>query len=200
MDLSEGRSIEHQLALLTEASAMLLASPESPAVLQTILDLSKRFVQADAYSVWRKKPEKSAWEIVAMHGLSDSYARTVAEDRNHEEAMPEEPVVSEDLDHAPFEYRAEAHRAEGIRSLITVPLRIRGEFAGTIVFYLRSPRRFTRLEIRVAGALGSLAAAALGTAEIYEHQKELRRRAEEEEHKASFLAEAGRVLLTSLDY
>jgi signal transduction histidine kinase len=193
-------SIEHQLALLIEASATLLASPESPVVLRTILDLSMRLIEADAYSVWRKMPAKKVWEIVVMHGLSENYERTIAVSPSDEEAMPRKPVIVEDLNCAPFAFRVEAYRAEGIRSLITVPLHIHGEFAGTIVFYYRSAHRFPEVELRVAGALGNLAAAALGTAEIYEHQKELRQRAEEEERKASFLAEAGRVLLASLDY
>lgn len=193
-------SIEQQLALLTEGSAVLLASPELGAVLHTILDLAKRFVPADAYSVWRKRSEKGVWEMVAEEGLSAGYPRTVPENLLSEEAMPAEPVASDDPEKVPFADRREDYRAEGIRSLLTVPLRIHGAFVGTIVFYWRSPRRFSEPEIRISGALGNLAAAALGAAELYEHQKEMRRQAEEHEHKASFLAEAGRILLASLDY
>ncbi|MGH9608169.1 MAG: ATP-binding protein [Bryobacteraceae bacterium] len=193
-------SIEQQLALLTEGSAMLLASPELAAVLQTILDLAKRFIQADAYSVWRKSAKKNAWEMMAMEGLSERYPRTVGENCGEEEAMPTEPVASEDLEHIPFAGRRNDYRAEGICSLLTVPLRIHGALVGLIVFYWRSPRRFSELEVRVSGALGNLAAAALGGAELYEHQKKMRRKAEEQEHKASYLAEAGRILLASLDY
>ncbi|MGH9653366.1 MAG: ATP-binding protein [Bryobacteraceae bacterium] len=193
-------SIEQQLALLTEGSAMLLASPELAAVLQTILDLAKRFIQADAYSVWRKSAKKNVWEMMAMEGLSERYPRTVGENCGEEEAMPTEPVASEDLEHIPFAGRRNDYRAEGICSLLTVPLRIHGALVGLIVFYWRSPRRFSELEVRVSGALGNLAAAALGGAELYEHQKKMRRKAEEQEHKASFLAEAGRILLASLDY
>ncbi|MGH9625995.1 MAG: hypothetical protein ACRD4G_16885, partial [Bryobacteraceae bacterium] len=78
-------SIEQQLALLTEGSAMLLASPELAAVLQTILDLAKRFIQADAYSVWRKSAKKNVWEMMAMEGLSERYPRTVGENCGEEE-------------------------------------------------------------------------------------------------------------------
>jgi signal transduction histidine kinase len=198
--LSEAPSIEQQLALLTEGSAMLLASPEPVAVQQTILDLAKRLIQADAYSVWRKRPEKGNWEMVAMEGLSEGYPHAVIENCGDEEAVPPGPVISEDLDHIPFKERRNDYLAEGIRSLLTVPLRIHGALVGLIVFYWRSPRRFAGLEIRLAGSLGNLAAAALGAAELYEHQKELRRKAEEHEHKSSFLAEAGRILLASLDY
>ncbi|MGH9624730.1 MAG: ATP-binding protein, partial [Bryobacteraceae bacterium] len=157
-------------------------------------------IQADAYSVWRKSAKKNVWEMMAMEGLSERYPRTVGENCGEEEAMPTEPVASEDLEHIPFAGRRNDYRAEGICSLLTVPLRIHGALVGLIVFYWRSPRRFSELEVRVSGALGNLAAAALGGAELYEHQKKMRRKAEEQEHKASYLAEAGRILLASLDY
>ncbi len=65
----EQKAIERQLTLLIEASGTLLSSPGSADVLKTILDLAKRFVEADAYSVWRKEADGS-WRIVARAGLS----------------------------------------------------------------------------------------------------------------------------------
>jgi signal transduction histidine kinase len=68
------------------------------------------------------------------------------------------------------------------------------------VFYYRAHHRFTPLETRVAAALGNLAAAALQTSELYQRETELRQRAQAEERKASFLAQAGELLSSSLDY
>lgn len=77
---------------------------------------------------------------------------------------------------------------------------IHGEIGGTIVFYHRRPHRFTESELRLGAALGNLAAAALGTAELYERQVELRSEAEHLQRRAAFLSEAGAVLGSSLDY
>jgi PAS domain S-box-containing protein len=52
----------------------------------------------------------------------------------------------------------------------------------------------------VAAAFGNLAAAAIGTAGVSEQQVEQRRIAEASERRAAFLAEAGAVLASSLDY
>lgn len=193
------RAIERQLTLLVQASSTLLASPESANVLRNILDVAKRFVEADAYSVWRKAENSTTWQIAAMEGLSEKYSSTETSDAAYQ--LPAEPVVVEDVEQAPFvKNRVAIYKAEGIHSLITVPLRIHGEITGTLVFYFRSPHRFTRLETQVAAAIGNLAAAALGISELYDRETTLRRQAESEQRRANFLAEAGQVLSSSLDY
>src|SRR6202011_419805 len=56
------------------------------------------------------------------------------------------------------------------------------------------------IETRIAVALGNLAAAALGTSTLYEQQTTLRQSAESSELRSRFLAQAGAVLSSSLDY
>jgi PAS domain S-box-containing protein len=195
------RQIEERLLLLVEASSALIASPESSQVLKTILDLSRRFVQADAYAVWREGPDRIQWGILASEGLSDAYTHTLTQQVGGTRAVPDHPFPIEDVEQAPLvRHRLELYRAEGIRSMLTVPLRIDGQMGGTIVFYYRSPHHFTELETRVAGGLSNLAAAALGASELYQRQTVLRKLAESAEHRAEFLSEAGKVLSSSLDY
>ncbi len=195
----EQKAIERQLTLLIEASGTLLSSPDSAEVLKTILDLARRFIEADAYSVWRREADDS-WRIVARAGLSDNY-QAVLPAAHAKQLAPRQIVVVEDIEQVPIvRNRIPAYRAEGIRSLITVPLTINGETDGTLVFYYHSQHRFTQLETRVAAALGNLAAAALGTADLYERETRLRHFAQSEETRATFLAEASRLLASSLDY
>ncbi len=195
------REIERQLTLLVEASGKLLASPDSTDVLRSILDLAKRFIAADAYSVWQKANGGIQWQIKAMSGLSESYSSIFSDTEGLAEKLLREPYPVEDVEQTRFaHFRGDAYRSEGIRSLISVPLQIHGALAGTLVFYYRTKHRFTDLETRVASGLGNLAAAALGTAELYDRETELRRSAEAEERKAQFLARAGQVLSSSLNY
>jgi PAS domain S-box-containing protein len=193
------RENEAQLTLLVEASGVLLASPHSEEVLGTILELSQRFVHAEAYAVWRK--HKDSWRLMASTGLSDKYERTIAPSGTHDMLLPDEPFAVEDVYSEPaLARRRELYRAEGIRSFLTVPLKIHGEIAGTIVFYYRERYVFSVAERRVAGALGNLAASALSAADNYEHQIELRATAEAAERRASFLSAVGEELVSSLDY
>src|SRR5207244_2311020 len=71
-----------------------------------------------------------------------------------------------------------AYAPEGIRSLLAFPLCIAGATAGSAVFYFRRPHRLDEADIRVATALGNLAAAALANAELYAEQRRMRDMAE----------------------
>ena len=195
------QATERQLAMLIEASSALMSGFRAPDVLDRILALARQFIDADAYSVWRRTAQSRSWQMVASEGLSSAYASFVSDEFNELQRLPTDPVVIERLDDAPFRNnRREAWTREGIASLITVPLQIHGEKTGTIVFYYRKHHRFTALETRVAAALGNLAAAALQTSELYQRETELRQLAQIEERKATFLAEAGQLLSSSLDY
>jgi PAS domain S-box-containing protein len=190
---------ERQLTLLIQASATLLASPESEQMLKGILGLAEQFIDADGFAVWRKASDAQIWHMVAMTGLSENYSKVETADAGE---LPDQPLVIEDAQHGPWitRYRTAQYAAEGIRACLIVPLKVHDQIDATLVFYYRRPHRFPELEIRVASALGNLAGAALGTADVYAREAKLRRLAEQEERKALFLAEAGQLLSSSLDY
>jgi len=83
--------------------------------------------------------------------------------------------VIEDVESDPtLSIRYEAHSKEGIRALLVLPLRIREANTGTLTFYYRQPHSFTDSDVRVAGAIANLAAAAISTTELYEEQDLMR--------------------------
>ena len=167
--LAEQQDIEQKLLLLVEASSALIASTDPDRILKTILDLAREFVGADAYGVWRKEGETLRWNMVASDGLPEGYSASVT----GAQLLPHAPLPIEDVENEPLvAHRVEVYRKEGIRSMLTVPLVIRGRTQGTITFYYRSPHRFTEIEARVAGGLANLAAAALGTAELYRESQQ----------------------------
>jgi PAS domain S-box-containing protein len=177
------------LGLLVEASARLTGSLELPGVQAAILDLSRRLVAADAYAIWRRSPSEDEWTVTGSAGLSEEYLR--AQGRIQSSApMLERPIIAEDaLGSAALESRRQAYAAEGIASVLAVPLRTHGGVSGTLVFYYRVRRRFDDLTVRVASALADLAGAALATAELYGRERESRQRAEEaDRRKDEFLA------------
>ena len=192
---------EQQLMLLVEASGALLASPHSAEVLHTIVNLAQRFIAADAHAVWHEE-ENGSWKLRSSAGLSSSFAEeATAGQGSSVVSILSAPMVVEDVTK---EQRLEGRRKvlarEGVCSMLVVPLRVHGTPSGTVVFYWKSPHKFEDSEIRIASALGNLAASALSTAELYERQLELRGEAESAERRARFLAEAGALLSSSLDH
>ncbi len=201
--LRQRRGVEERLRTLVEASANLLGSPQTEAVLPAVVSLSRSLVEADAYAVWRVLPNgPPAWAVVASSGLSDEYSGDRIEVTSSTPRLPDAPLIVEDVlaDDPLLTPRHETYRREGIRSMLTLPLRAHGEPVGTLVFYYRRPRRFAETDVVVAQALANLAASAIRTADIYDEQRRLRGEAEGAERRATFLAEATSLLSTSLEY
>ncbi len=198
-DITAQKSIERELLLLIEASSALLASPQSTEVLRTITELAQQFVSADAHAVWRRRAG-GLWHLSYSANLSQRYIETGFTNASAEPLIPE-PMLFEDVrTDGLLADRREALEAEGIISMLVIPLSIHGRLTGTVVFYWKMPHEFSAGEVRIAAALGNLAAAALGTAELYDRQTESKERAEWSERRFAFLSQAGSLLSSSLDY
>ncbi len=186
-----------RLRLLLEASSTLLGSLSLEAMLPEILELANRTLAADAYALWLRDDTDGSWSVAASSGLPDSYVESAtAAIRGQPEAVSlDEPLVAEDL--AAVEWLSPAHRKAhteaGTRSLLVTGLRYGDRVVGTLAFYYRAPRRFTEGEKNAASLLANLAAAAVGTAELYEAQRRL---AEDQR----FVAQASELLASSLEY
>jgi PAS domain S-box-containing protein len=169
------RAMEEHLSALVEASATLTGTLEFPAVSNSILKLSERLLPSDAYAIWRFHPASGQWQIASSSGLSAKYQQESIRMLERSPGMPDRPVIANDVLELPFlSARKEAYRAEGIRSLLVVPLRIHGQICGTLVVYHRHLHHFDETEVRLATAVANLAAAIIGSADLYEEQAQLR--------------------------
>jgi PAS domain S-box-containing protein len=174
------RQSQQQLMLLVEAAGSLSASLEMDAVAGAILALSRRLVAADAYAVWRHQAAADRWGIVLASGLSEEYQRSAIPMLDPTPRLPEVPVIAEDISQVPLlGHRRDAYEYEGIRSMLVLPLTVRGARSGTLVFYYRTRHHFTEVEVGIASALANLAAAAIGSAELYDEVRAHDRRKDE---------------------
>src|SRR5438094_4715175 len=166
-------------------------------MLPEVLALAGRTLAADAYSVWQYDEATGIWSVGARVGLSDEYvAAAMAAIRGHSATVSlDTPIVAEDIERTTWltqEHR-DAHAAEGTRSMMALPLRYGDRILGTLVLYYREPRQFDETEKSSASLLANIAAAAIGTAGLYQAQRRL---AEDQR----FVAEASELLASSLDY
>lgn len=198
--LQRHQQVEEQLTLLMKACSSLIGTLKLDELLPALLELARRVIAADAYAVWRMLPSGD-WETTVSEGLSEAYTRWQTIPAGTSVPPPNEPWVVHDVEQEPrLAHRLDGYRAEGIRSLLVVPLAVHAKISGTLTFYYNQPHQFDALEVRVTSALADLAAAAIGTAELMEAQARLRREAEQREVGLRFLAEASGALGASLDY
>lgn len=177
----------------TERERVASADPyDAAALFPSVLETAAGLIAADAYAIWLLDLPRNEWYIAAGRGLSDTYRSSVLPGQL--QAMPPDPICAEDVSTSPLlHFRSEMYSREGIHSLMAVPLSIRDQRRGTLVFYFRQPHRFSETETRQASSLASLASSALATTELYHEQLQAKSRSD-------FLAEASAVLSSSLDY
>jgi signal transduction histidine kinase len=190
--------LQQRLLDLVYRAGALLGSPVIDEVLPGIVSVAGKTVAADGYALWRLDRERGLWHVAAHAGVSADFAATMVSSQQSAAAGQimdsDQPIAAEDVLTLPLlaERRA-AYVAEGIASMLVIPLIIDQGAAGSLAFYFRERRAFSPDEIELARALGRLAAAAIRTAAL--HGDQLRR-----EQEALFLAKAGAALARSLDY
>ncbi|TML98289.1 MAG: GAF domain-containing protein [Actinobacteria bacterium] len=186
-----------RLRLLLEASSTILGSLDVEAMLPRVLALAQRTLAADAHALWHYDAAADSWRVAAHSGLSDEYVASAVEAiRGQHATVPlDAPIIAEDIattDWLTPEHRR-AHAAEGTRSMMALPLRYGEHVLGTLAFYYRAPHALTEAEKSSALLLANLAAAAMGTAQLYQEQRQLA-------IDRTFVAEASELLASSLDY
>lgn len=195
------KSNSESLHLLLQASATLLAQPDLVTVLDRILAISRELIAADAYAVWRLDESAGMWRVLASRGLSAAYLERSSIVGSGVTELSDEPIVAADVHQLPLlEHRRRGYEAEGIQSLLALPLRIQGRNVGTITFYFRQRRELQPDELELAEVLANLAASGISTAELYAEQVRMSEQAEAQRRRAAFLAQASAALGASLDF
>lgn len=189
--------VDPALNTLLEATSSLVSSPELAEVLSKILKLAELLLEADAYAVWRCRPEDTSWHILYSAGVSDEYKNQEIETG----VLPTSPVLAEDVETVPLvTHRRALYQREGIKSFIAYPLRTSDGSVGTVTFYFRKHRPMDAAFVQTGQLLANISNAAINAAEMYEAQKILRRAAQRAADRAEFQAHATTLLASSLDY
>lgn len=197
------RRLRDRLTALAEASGELVASLAVDDVLPAIGRLAVRLVPADAHAVWYRDTADGAWKAVWHENVAGSLLSAIAEvsaEARAEELLTQPLYVENVADVPALSGRREKYAAEGILSLVVIPLRVNGGARGTVVAYHRRQVPITADDRCVATALGNLASSALATATLYAAESASRRAAQLAADRAAFLARASNVLASSLDY
>ena len=194
--LRQEAEARERLTHLVEGAERLHIALDPATILQEVLALARQSIAADAYAIWRRTD--GVWHVVASSGLSRGFD-AVAASANDRLPLHDPIVVPDVFNEQSLASRQQLYRDEGIASLVSVPLQIRGRPDGGLVYYYRQPRTPGDLELRIAQAVGQLAAAAISSAELYAQQQTLRQQAVTGAERAAFLADVS-ARLSSLDY
>lgn len=163
------RDIEY-FRIFQEVTRAVLSILSVKVVLRLISNriVSALDVKASALMLIDKKTRRL--ETVASHRLSPKYLSKGALDaeKSISEALKGHPVLVENAatDNS-IQYRAEA-KEEGIASILSVPMPIRGQVMGVPRLYTSQPRIFTDNELALISAIAEIGAIAIENATFFE--------------------------------
>ncbi len=112
-------------------------------------------------------------EVKSFYGLSEQYVGKgpLAADRSIADTLKGRPVIIQDAASDPrVQYRHEA-KQEGIASIVSVPIILRGRNIGVLRLYTAVPCRFTEDDIGFLSAVAMQSGLAIENARVYEGLK-----------------------------
>ena len=139
-------------------------------VLQLIVKNVVKVMSVKASLVRLLNKETKQLEIAAYYGLSDKYANKgpVSYDQSIDDAMEGKPVSVYDItEHEDSPYYQEAIE-EGIRSILSIPLRFEKEVIGILRMYTQEPVKYTDDDLNFISALAEQAGIAIVNAKRFE--------------------------------
>jgi GAF domain-containing protein len=112
-------------------------------------------------------------EVKSSYGLSDPYIGKgpVLADQSISETLKGKPIIIEDAVRDPRVQYPEEAKQEGIASIVSVPVMLRGRIIGALRLYTSVPCRFTEDDINFLSAIAMQSGLAIGNAMMYEHAR-----------------------------
>lgn len=160
------------LRVFQSVSKAVSSSLQLDEVLDMIVRMLPEVMNLKAATIRLLNDSKGCLELCAAHGLSEKYLGRgpVDMEENIKEALYEKPVAIYDVSTDPrVHYRKEAE-AEGIKSMLTLPVIARGKVIGIMRLLTAQPRQFNQQDIDFAAALAEQCGTAIENARMYERQ------------------------------
>ncbi len=156
--------------ILNEVTQAVLSTRDSMQVVQLIVDQVIRIMQVKASALRLRNETTHELELIAATGLSDKFLAKGKPhtDQSISETLAGQPVLITDTAHDPrLEYPAETV-AEGIASILSMPIVARRRVVGVLRLYSAEKRQYSQEEITFLSALAEIAGVAIMNARLYE--------------------------------
>jgi hypothetical protein len=159
--------------LFREVSRVINSTLDLEEVLKLITENTVRVLKVKGCVIRLLDPKRNTLDVTASHGLSETYLKKgpVDADKSMVDTLKGETVLifdtSKDLR---LQYPEEAKR-EGIASILSVPVSVKGKVIGVLRIYTSRRREFSENEMEFASALAEMSGIAIDNARMYSHLK-----------------------------
>jgi len=159
--------------LLKVTNAMSSSRKPEEVIQLTVQSVKKALgIKGCALLLTNKQTEEL--EIAASSGLSDEYLNKgpISSMRSIAESLREGPVAIYDVTDDPRIQYPEAAKQEGIASILSVPISVRGNVVGAMRVYTAEPWDFTLEDVNFVQAIAQMAGMLIDMCRLYQGQEE----------------------------
>jgi PAS domain S-box-containing protein len=175
-DVTERRRWQRQRDLLARVGQALSRTLELKAVLQTVMEETLQGLGADGVAIFLPSPDRLQLQLAASRGFrqeTEELLRHIPMDRSLAAVRAFETgqiQIIEDMEQASrdSEWIRAVADAEGVNSVIAIPLRAAGGTIGIMTFISRAPRHFMPDELDTIARVAELFAMAIENACLFE--------------------------------
>jgi signal transduction protein with GAF and PtsI domain len=159
---------------LLKITKVISHSKDPEEVVLMTVEAIKTALDVKGCTIFLSRRGSNDLEIAASYGLSDEYLNKgpVSAMRSIAQSLKEGPVAIYDVTDDPRIQYAEAAKAEGISSILSVPIIASGRPIGALRVYTSEPWEFTLDDVNFVQAMANITGMALEMAKHYKGMKD----------------------------
>ena len=159
--------------LFRDVCKLMNSSLDVREVLDLITENIVRVLEVKASAIFLLDKKTKRLEISASHGLSEAYLRKgpVDAEKSIIESLAGNSIQVYDATNDSRTQYPEEAKKEGISSILSVPMPVKGVIIGVLRIYTSQPLEFTDDEVELACSLAEMGGIAIENARMYHHLK-----------------------------
>jgi len=160
--------------LLKITKAMSMSRDPEEVIKLTVTNI-KKTLDIKGCALLLINPKNKQLERVASDGLSKDYLSKgpISTLKSISESLADGPVAIYDVNDDPRVQYPEEAKKEGITSILSVPIFVRGEIIGAMRVYTAQPWEFTLEDVNFVQALAQMSGILIDMCRLYEGQNEM---------------------------
>jgi signal transduction protein with GAF and PtsI domain len=161
------------LQIFKDVCGKINSSLEIGEVLSSITESTVHALHVKGCTIFLLDRVKKKLRIGSSYGLSESYTNkgSVDSEKSIVDTLNGEWVMVSDAKNDPrIQYREEADQ-EGIESILSVPMSVKGTIIGVLRIYTSEPRHFSDIENEFISGLSQIGSIGIENARIHDHLK-----------------------------
>lgn len=159
--------------LFIDVCKVINSSLDLKEVLILITENIVKLINVKACTIFLLDKSRNKLDVSASYGLSEAYLKKgpLDADKSIAETLDGQIVLIRDTaDDSRVQYQDEAKR-EGIASVLSVPMTVKGQIVGVLRIYTSEQRNFSDDECKLISGVADMGGIAIDNARMYDHLK-----------------------------